>query len=153
MLDYPHVTMVALQRLYLNMGLKKIGRGIQYSVYACEHDRVTKIPASNFRRFCTRVTWIEAGLTNVFRDIIQNRVNAERSFIGLKRRLSDKLSPLLGNPTLFDDFSYDQDLVKPVGEYFAENHYSRNVIIVDRYIVSLKHSKIISCCNICWILG
>lgn len=119
------------------MRVKKIGQGIQYSIYTCGSDRVSKIPASNFTRFCTRVTWLEAGLSSVFSDIRQSRVDAERSITGLKRRMSDKLSPLLGRPTLFDNYSYDQDLLKPVGEYFAANDYCRGVVIVDKYIDSI----------------
>lgn len=122
---------------YLYFRARKIGQGVQYSVYACGHGRVIKIPASSFRRFCIRLTWIDAGLTNVFKDLLQSRVNAERSFTGLQGRISENLSPLLGNPLLLDDFSYEQDLVKPVGEYFAENDYSSNVIIVDKYIDSI----------------
>lgn len=120
--------------------MKKIGEGLQYTVYDLGNGRTFKKPTNVLQRCCRVLAWrfpfLETPIWTIPRDILRVRADARRSLGGL-RPLLPFISLELGSPTINDDFSYEQDRAVVVTDYFRTHSLASNKRVIDEYVALL----------------
>ncbi|MDE2183781.1 MAG: hypothetical protein KGJ78_12250 [Alphaproteobacteria bacterium] len=115
----------------------KIGGGLQYTVYDLGNGRVFKRPTtfweSYWRVLGWRMPFHKTSILSAHKDVARIKSYTQRSFQNL-RPLLPRVSRDLGNPVIFGDLSYEQDLAVVVADYFPNHTFRENRDLVDRYI-------------------
>ncbi|MBU6299578.1 MAG: hypothetical protein KGJ79_06575 [Alphaproteobacteria bacterium] len=140
--------------------LRKIGSGLQYTVYDLGNGRVFKRPAtfleSYVRIFAWRFPFRKTSIWDVTREIRQKRARAALSLEWV-RPLLPRISRELGNPVLYADLSYEQDRAVVVNDYLRNHTLAENKELVDRYVATLlrfwEHGFNDRTCSFCLNFG
>lgn len=112
---------------------KRLGGGLQYSVYQISESRVRKVPASLLQKisFCVACGY---PLRTIQESIREVDALARTSIAELKARGSALPRELLGNPTFEEGIEYEQDLITPVGTYIQNKPLDVKKRIFDGYV-------------------
>lgn len=117
--------------------MKLLGRGWQYSVYENGNGRVIKKYNNKVVAF-----WVMFWACFPFRQhplrSLPNYYRLCREFAQHSLELVKKshIEPeLLGNPTIHDDLSYEQDRAIPLETYFSTCSYSEGCVIIDEFVL------------------
>jgi hypothetical protein len=110
---------------------KRLGGGLQYSVYQISDTRVRKVPASLFQKvlFCLGFGY---PLSSILESIQEVDELGRVSISELKVRAVPPR--LLGNPTFGMGVVYEQDLLTPVGRYLEGRSLEEKKKVFDGYI-------------------
>jgi hypothetical protein len=123
-------------------GLRRIGAGLQYTVYDLGNGRVFKRPASNWecyaRMFAWRFPFRKIKPWKLPDEVARIRADAARSLERIKPLLP-RVGPSLGNPMLHDRLCYEQDRATVLEDYFRNHTLGENKAVVDQYIALLFH--------------
>lgn len=118
-------------------GLPKIGGGVQYTVYDLGNGRVFKRPTTfweSYRRVLAwRLPFHKTAIWSAHRDVRRIKSYAERSLENI-RALLPEISRELGNPVIYSDHSYEQDIAVVVDDYFRDHSFGENKELIDRYV-------------------
>ncbi len=122
--------------------MKKIGHGVQYDVYDIGNGRVKKIQTSflqkiyRFHKIAPKYKIYSHPVHNIKTSIGASKQTRE-SIGALKEHLSSIDLSLVGNPTIQDDGSYEQDKVIPFGDILYSSDFSKQKELVDEYMNNL----------------
>ena len=125
--------------------MNKIGSGVQYNVYDIGSGRVRKIKTSFFQKIHT-FHLIAPKYNIYFHPIfnIKTTIGAgkltKQSVNDLVNHLKDIDLSIIGNPTIQDDYNYEQDKVLPLGDQLNSSNFTQQKELIDGYI-----DNILSC--------
>ena len=112
---------------------KRLGGGLQYSVYQVSETRVRKVPASQFQKiaFCIAFGYPLLEIRSSIKEVDEL---AQASIQELKARGDTLPRELFGNPTFGTGIEYEQDLVTPVGNYLEDRSIDEKKKVFDGFI-------------------
>lgn len=115
--------------------LRKIGRGLEFTVYLLNKRRVLKRPTTRMRKRVLLKRWYK---DKTFKEIIRLVDKSERgteySERNLQRYVLNKAPALIGNPVFLKNLAYTQDRVYVLGKYLKSHTYRQNKLILQAYV-------------------
>jgi len=115
--------------------MHKIGSGLQYNVYDLCHGRVLKRRTSKLQK---SLFWLTRKRPDkIFKAVILGEEKAYSTISVIKRNLHRIDSEIIGNPKIYEDLSYEQDLAIPLGNIFKTHNLARTKKIIDAYIENI----------------
>jgi hypothetical protein len=117
--------------------MKHIGKGYYYNVFAISPERVRKIEKGALQTFID--LWRYEGnrplqIFKTFRNISNNKKNM-RSLYGSVTENTN--TELLGNPTFFENITYEQDRVTILGDCLENISNDEGKKLIDQYVGSI----------------
>ena len=120
--------------------MKLIRRGWQYSVYDIGNGRVLKRYNTGFESYLEMLKeqlfnlWFPVtGFSNIYKE---SKVLASRSLQKITSCTVDQ--SLFGNPKIIGELEYEQDLVKPLSDYFENHSVNESKKMIDKFIKFCK---------------
>lgn len=115
-----------------------MGEGLQCRVYRSGGGRVLKVPTTHRQKIALLEKW-QYGRTCREREAAARdaMVSLHKSLQGLKAVIAYANPALIGNPTLLPRWRYEQDHIRPLGDYMMGHSLPENKRIVSAYVDSI----------------
>ena len=119
-----------------NLVMKTVGVGYQYRVYDLRNGRVLKKRVTFFETFLRFFLWSSKKFffVNILERVRCIEKITNLSIEGLKKKLYDIDTTIIGNPCFIDDLNYEQDKVIVVQDFLKTHSMQENRKIIDGYI-------------------